>query len=475
MRAATPKPRRRGVLSTPRAPLRREPNTSPARLIALRILERVERTGAYANLALRASLERGALSPRDRAFATELAFGTLRWRGRLDFLLSHVLDHSIEKLEPPIASLLRLGAYQLFFTNSVPAAVAVSETVRLSKAAGVARASGLLNAVLRRLADSGADVPMPELALDPEGHLRHALSLPDWLAARWVQRFGATEAAALARAMNQIPPHTVRTNPCRGHRNTLLAELRERFPKARVCPLASDGITLGRGGSPAHDPAFLDGRFTIQDEASQAVVDLLAPRTGERILDACAAPGTKATAIAERVGAGGRVVGLDRHRGRLGLLVRDARRLGLRNLETLVDDASTPLRRDLAGQRFARILVDAPCSGIGTLRRHPDARWRIRPESLGRLARVQSALLTHVAPLLQPGGSLVYSTCSMAPEENEAVVSGFLERHKGFRVLSPERIPAPLRAVCGADGALRFFPHRHDTDGFYAVRLERVP
>ncbi len=438
------------------------------------MLERVERARAYADLALHAALERSRLADRDRAFATELVYGTLRWRGRIDFLLAHVLDRDLGKLQPQVLTVLRLGAYQLLFCDRVPSRAAVSESVRCARAAGLERATGLVNAVLRRLAASHTTTALPDLERDPLGHLTHALSLPAWLAERWIARYGAPEAAALACASNEVPRRTVRANRLRVSREALLAEVRERFPNAAACRFAPDGIVLGRKGDPARDPAFLDGRFTIQDEASQLVVELLAPRPGEQVLDACAAPGTKATAIAERIGASGSVVGLDRHPRRIGLLARDARRLGLDNVRTITADASRPLAERLPLASFDRVLADVPCSGLGTLRRNPDLRWRLRPEDPARLAVVQRTILVHVAPFLRPGGVLVYSTCSFTPEETDAVVQAFLDDTPGFRRTPRAELPPGLHPVCGADGALRCLPHRHDTDGFFAVRLERL-
>ncbi len=462
---------RGGTPPPARAPRRRGPAANPPRLVALRVLERVERTGSYADLALHAAFDRNGLQARERAFATELAYGTLRWRGRLDYLLGQVLDRSFDKLEPPVASLLRLGAYQLAFVDAVPAPVAVAESVRLAQAVGLDRASGLINAVLRRLSERLDQLELPSLAADPLAHLTHALSIPSWLAARWLEELGPDEAAALAIASNRAPPRTVRVNRSQLHRDALLDELRLRFPDAHPCVFASDGIVLGRKGDPARDPAFLTGYYTIQDEASQVVVELLDPQPGERVLDTCAAPGAKSTAIAERVGAGGAVLATDRHERRLGLLARDARRLGLGNIRTLVADATQALPDEAAGDGFDRVLVDAPCSGLGTLRRNPDARWRVQPDSLERLADLQRALLGRAADALRPGGTLVYSTCTLTREENEAVVEAFLAERGDFR--RSDEIPDALRVLGGAPGELRLYPHRHDSDGFYAARLER--
>ena len=459
-----------------RALPRRGAAPTRTRLLALRVLERVQRAGAYADLLLHANLGRSSLTAPDRAFATDLVYGTLRWRGRIDYLLRHVPDRDLDKLEPLVATALRLGAYQLLFSDRVPAMAAVDESVRCVRAAGIERATGLVNAVLRRLATQGEGIALPTLEDDPLAHLCYALSLPEWIAARWLELYGPQAAAELARASNEVPPLVVRTNRVRCSAEELLVELRPRFPDAHRCPRARDGLVLGRRGNPAEDPAFLAGRFTVQDEASQLVVALLDPRPGERVLDTCAAPGGKATAIAERVatgeGTGGSVVAVDRHSNRLGLIRRQLRRLGLSNIELRNRDATRPLE-DCAPGSFDRVLVDAPCSGLGTLRRNPDARWRIGASDPARLAEVQRSILANAALALRPGGVLVYSTCTLLPEENEAVVQSFLEASESFVLAPRDRAPEEVRSVIDADGFLRCLPHVHDTDGFFAARLER--
>jgi len=453
---------------------RRRGAPTRTRLVALRVLERVQRAGAFADIALQHALGRSGLSAADRAFATDLVYGTLRWRGRIDYLLDQTLDSDLEKLEPLVATALRLGAFQLLFQDRVPANAAVDESVRCVRAAGAERATGLVNAVLRRLARERERIPLPTLADDPLGHLTHALSVPAWIAERWLERYGPAEAAALAQASNERPPLTVRVNRRRATTADVLRELRERFPGAVPCRLARDGLVLGPRGNPGLDPAFVAGRFTVQDEASQLVVGLLDSQPGERILDTCAAPGGKATAIAERIGDAGRVVALDRHARRLGLVQRAARRLGLENIECTVRDATHSLRAVGGPALFDRVLVDAPCSGLGTLRRNPDARWRVRPGDPARLAEIQAALLHHAAAVVKPGGTLVYSTCTLLPEENELVVEAFLKKHPNYVAVAGDRLPEEVRSVVTAEGYLSCLPHRHDADGFFAARLERL-
>jgi len=494
---------RRGRPKSAQTANQRSAGPTAARLVAVRVLERVLRAGAFANLTLHHALLDGGLSAVDRALATELVYGSLRWRGRLDYLLSMVLDRPLAKIEPLVLSNLRLGAYQLVFTDRIPASAAVDQAVHCTRALGADRATGLVNAALRRLAREHKEIRFPSLVRQPKEHLIHYLSLPEWIAERWLELYGVEQAAKLAEVSNAPAPLTIRANRLRTSASDLLAEMLPRFPEAKLCRYAPDAITLGRSGDPGRDPAFLDGRFSVQDEASQLVVELLDPQPGEWILDACAAPGSKTAAIAERVSQGsaqGGVLALDRHAGRLGLVARGARRLGLDRILTLERDASRPLNDlptlptaaagdsgpsegQLEGTKpgearesrdFARILVDAPCSGLGSLRRHPDARWRVRAEDPLKLQALQRSILESTANLLRPGGLLVYSTCTLLPEENEDLVRSFVEERGDLRILGPETAPEHLKPLLDSDGFMRCLPHIHDMDGFFAARLERT-
>ena len=466
--------RRRGARGA--AGPRRHATPTQARALALRILERVERSGAYADLTLRTGLGRSGLAPRDRAFVTDLVYGTLRWRGRLDFALATVSERALDALEPAVRTLLRMGAYQILIQTSVPASAAVDQSVRCARSHGLERAAGFVNAVLRQLVRKADQIDYPALATDPVGHLTHALSIPAWIAAAWIDRLGVEEAAALAQASNDPPPIVARANPLQNDREALLAELVERLPDAHAAEWAPLGVELGHEGNPGLDPAFLEGRMTIQDQASQLIVELLAPLPGERVLDLCAAPGTKTTGIAERVGERGHVLAVDRNPRRLELVGQACRRLGLANVTTLERDATADLADlpERAGGPFDRILVDAPCSGLGTLRRNADARWRIAPEDPAALAETQRLLLARALPLLGPGGTLVYSTCTVWPEENEAVVAAVLaDEAAAGGVVSGGDVPDAVRPFMDDDGFFRSWPHRHGTDGFFAARLTR--
>jgi 16S rRNA (cytosine967-C5)-methyltransferase len=455
--------------------------TAP-RLIAMRVVERVQRAGAFADLALHHALVQSHMPAADRGLATELVYGTLRWRGRLDYLISQALDSDFAKLEPLVASALRIGAYQLFFSDRIPANAAVDEAVRCVRAMGLERATGLVNAVLRKLAREGKDITFPSLETDPIGHLVHACSLPKWLATRWLEQYGAEEAASLAMTLNEPAPVTVRVNRSQTTREALLPKLQERFPDARLGLHGPDAIVIGRKGDIGQDPLFITGRMSPQDEASQLVVELLDPQPGERILDTCAAPGTKSAAIAERLNGEGHVLALDRHGRRLSLIGRGTRRLGVGGVATLERDATKSLK-DLAEENgpFDRILIDAPCSGLGSLRRNPDARWRLRVEDLASLAEVQRKIIESAADVLRPGGTLVYSTCTVTPEENEEVVRGFMATRANWHIASREEAPECVRPFMDEDGYMRVLPHLQKNsqaegpgmDGFFAVRIVR--
>jgi 16S rRNA (cytosine967-C5)-methyltransferase len=440
--------------------------SASARQLAWSVLERVERDRAFADLALHAALRDAGLARRDRAFATELVYGTLRLRGRLDAALEQVLDRPLRKIEPPLRQLVRLGAYQLMALPGARAAAAVDESVKLVKQGELARASGLVNAVLRALARAVENdaLRFPSLAEDPLGHLCQWLSLPRWLAERWLAELGPQAAAALAETCLGPPPRSVRV-AARADRDALAREL-----GGQPTRFAPRGIT-GLARDPVSQPAFARGEISVQDEASQLVPLLLGAGSGDVVVDCCAAPGAKTAQLVEQVGERGEVIALELHAARLGLIRRALERTGARNVRVLQRDVRQGF--DLQGaMQYGYLLVDAPCTGLGTLRRNPDARWRLAPEDVGRAAEAQLAILSSVARYAGQGGVLVYSVCTFTPEETTQVIERFLADHPGFRIDDPRRLlPASAEKLIDADLALRTWPHLHGCDGFYAVRL----
>jgi 16S rRNA (cytosine967-C5)-methyltransferase len=439
-----------------------------ARGVAWHVLDRVERDRAFADLALHAALRTAQLERRDRAFATELAYGSLRLRGRLDAALAQSLDRPLRRVETDLRNLLRLGAYQLLCITGIPDAAVVDETVTLARTAGLERATGFANAVLRGLARKRDrnELSYPDFATDPVGHLETWGSLPRWLAERLVSELGAEQARAFALACADAPPRTVRVT-ARGDVERTAREL-----NGRRTTFAPNGVT-DLAIDPSRSAAFPRGEFVIQDEASQLVPLLLGAEPNDTVVDCCAAPGTKAVQLAEIVGPRGEVIALEFHRARLALVYQSAQRLGLENVRPLERDVAKGF--DLQGRAaYRRVLVDAPCSGLGTLRRNPDARWRLGPEEIPRAAEKAFAILASAGRYVEEGGVLVYSVCTFSPEETTGVISRFLESRPEFRVDDPRPfLPEAARALVTEGNALATWPQRDGCDGFFAVRLVR--
>jgi 16S rRNA (cytosine967-C5)-methyltransferase len=452
---------------------------SPARTIAFDALRRVEAEGAYASDVLHAELTSG-VKPEDAALATELTLGVLRWRRLLDFLLEGLLKKSVTKLDLPVALALRLGLYQLRFLQRIPARAAVNESVELVKRARKASAATLVNAVLRRAATEAKDPPEKFLPPNISGTERIAIlhSHPTWLVERWLAQFGEPRTIALLEANNRAPRLTCSVHDA-SHGVEILNELAKSGLRVEPGQLLKTAFAVS-GGSPIRTDAFRRGAISIQDEASQAVPLLLAVQPGQRVLDLCAAPGGKTPPLVRAAGENGFVIATDRHAHRLRAMRAQFERLHLCGVELVELDAQKPLPF-LA--KFDRILVDAPCSGTGTLARHPEIRWRLKPEQLAELHSLQVAILTSALAALAPGGRLVYSTCSLEPEENENVIAEAQQIRrrdvrsvpatKAAEALAPYLNPilAPTSLFDSA-GHFRTVPGQQPVDGFFAAILE---
>jgi 16S rRNA (cytosine967-C5)-methyltransferase len=440
---------------------------SPARRAAFEVLRRVEEEGAFAALLL-ANLPEG-LSAEDRALCYELTLGVLRRQLWLDRALGHFAGREAGKLDAPVRRALRLGLFQLRFLARVPAHAAVNESVNAAHAYGFRSAAPLINAVLRR-ATREPDFDPAAVAEDPLERIAVATSHPPWLIRRWAEAFGREEAESFARANNDSAPASFRVNTLKADADAVVGELREAGLAVSPSRVAPGGwrVEGGAGASVALRRLAAEGLVYMQDEASQLVAHVLGARTGERVLDACAAPGSKTSHVAALAGGGAAVVAGDLHEHRL-RVVRDAcERLGARGVSLVALDAAG--RLPFADGAFDRVLVDAPCTGTGTLRHNPEIRWRLSPESFRGLASVQGRILSEAARCLRRGGRLVYSTCSVEREENEEVAAAFLGSHNEFA--RAEATPAPP-ALLLPDGAARTWPHRDDVDGFFVAAMER--
>lgn len=412
------------------------------------------------------------LSGRDQALFTALVFGVLRWRGRLDWFIKHFSKTPLRRISPEVLNILRLGAFQILYLDRIPASAAVNTAVEMTKSAGAVWIARFVNGVLRNLAREPENVRFPDPVKDPVPAMSVEKSFPEWLVRRWRSRFGHEETAALCNAVNIIPPVTVRANTLRADRNLLTASLRDHAVRVEESACSPDGVDLWKLKRPLQtiDP-FHKGWFQVQDAAAQLVSLFMNPKPGESILDACAGLGGKSGHLAQLMNDAGTVTAVDRDSGKLDRLASEMKRLGIACV--------TPLRHDwLAGPLgkggFDRVLLDAPCSGLGVLRRNPDAKWSVRESDLRAHQERQGRFLNHAAACLRPGGLLVYSVCSTEPEETDSVVGRFLEEHPDFYADTARGglTGEACRALTPA-GCLLTLPHRHGVDGFFAARLRR--
>lgn len=445
------------------------------RSLALEALQAVRRRDAFADAVLDGLLARNpGVDTRARGLLSHLVYGVLRWQSRLDAHLARASSRPLTKIHPLLLDLLRLGAYQLLYLDRVPGRAAVSESVELARRAGQGHASGFVNAVLRKVVEA----PPLDLPVEPSARLALEFSCPPWLVERWLAEHGEAGAEKLCRAASEIPPLWLRLDLDRLSRADALAELRAAGLQAGAGRRAPEALWVEGAGDPrALRPVAL-GLAVVQDQASQLVAHLVSPRPGARILDACAAPGLKASHLAQLAGPQGEVLALDLHPHRVRGIEALATRLGTRNLTAKPADAREFTVPE-AG-RFDAVLVDAPCSGLGVLSRNPDAKWRRTPEDVATLPALQRTLLANLADAVRPGGTLVYATCTTLEAENEAVVEAFLTDRPDFRITPPpDGRGIDWSGLTTARGYFRTYPDHLGTprgdalDGFFGARLIR--
>jgi len=479
------------MASDPR-PLFTAQTTPSARMIALSLLMESVKSEEGVDILLDRALAQCSFDSRERALTVELAYGVLRRLATIDWRLEPVLDKPLPRLPLAVQMVLRLGTYQLLFLDRIPQSAAVNESVNLARAiAGTLGRdwSGFVNAVLRALL---RHPPQPWPCMDPDAAHAFAVrySVPSWLSRRWVERLGVGFAEMVCEGVSVAPPLTLRVNQLITTREAFLETLAQVGIAAKPTSVSPFGIVLEEGGSVPSLPGFREGAFYVEDEAAQLIPPLLDPQPGDIVLDACAAPGGKSTHLADLMHNKGTIYAVDRKGDRLDLLRSNCRRLGVQIVVPIVGDIRQPLEWvpmiETAGSPSVnkarvgepcidRILVDAPCSGLGVLRRHPEAKWRKGEQALPRHQALQCQILESVAPCLRLGGVLVYSTCSTEPEENEDVIERFCRVHAEFKrePVVPWLPPAAQKFVT-EQGALSTVGNRFSMDGFYAARLRKV-
>ena len=443
------------------------------RRLASDILAKVDTRKAYADILLDQALKNATLNERDRALLTELTYGALRWRGNIDAQLSRYLRQPLAKMDPLIRNLLRVSIYQLRFLDKIPDHAAVNEAVELARNHSGGKSAGFVNAVLRNFLRSKDRV----IGLAPKDEsvagLAVTYSHPEWLVKRWIDEFGAEAAKTLMHANNQRATLVLRVNCLKCTRVKLLDRFLEAGIKAEATQWSPQGISVLSGPAVDKLPGFAEGYFQIQGEASQLVTYIVSPLSGERILDACAAPGGKSTHLGEFMKDEGELVAIDISARGIAKIRENAARLGLKSLRVLSADASAELADKVRGP-YDRVLVDAPCSGLGTLRGHPEIKWHRDENDIRRLSRLQSKILSRVAGYLKPGGVLVYATCTLSREENEEIVESFLAHHKEFELEDAARYLPGQATHMVREKYFVALPHRDHTDGFFAARMRRV-
>ncbi len=450
--------------------------SDPARKTALVILNTLDTKRTTLDRVVDDALRKNSfLSRKDRALVQALVYGVLRWQGRLDWIIAFFSKTRLEKIDSKVLNILRLGLFQMLYLSKTPVSAAVNTSVEMTKSVAAPWVVQYVNGLLRNASRNYQQVPFPNLDADPISALAADRSFPKWLIRRWVDRFGVNETGLLCDSINTIPPITIRTNTLKTNREKLVTSLLDEAEKIEITNVSPDGVQVFKPKTSLPEiKAFKNGLFQVQDEAAQLVTLLLNPEPGETVMDACAGLGGKTGHIAQQMKNHGKLLAVDSNAKRLSLLEKEMRRLGISMVTTRVVDLKHPLDPDVFGM-FDKILLDAPCSGLGVLRRNPDIKWLTTRQKLSHYHKMQCLFLDNLAPLVRENGILVYAVCSLEPEENEEVVNCFLNKHSDFVIECDTMAPAlKTSSIVDTDGFFRTFSHRNDMDGFFSACLKRI-
>jgi 16S rRNA (cytosine967-C5)-methyltransferase len=446
-----------------------------ARKTALLILNTLHTTRKPLDDILDEIFDEGHQSKLDKAFIYRLVYGVLRWQNRIDWIIKHFSHVKIHKIDPTVLNIIRMGLFQIIFLDRVPVSAAVNTSVELSKTLGGAWVVKFVNALLRKASTEYDTVPFPKYEKNPVLSLVTEYSFPEWLIKRWLKRFGPVETKRLCTFLNTIPPITVRTNRLKTDRESLVRLLDQETAGASQTAVSPDGVSFFSPKLPIPQlTSYQKGWFQVQDEAAQLVTLMLNPHPGETVLDACAGLGGKTGHMAQQMKNKGRIIAMDRHRQKLSRLRSEMMHLGVSIVTTNTHDMNLPFDSNRS-RMFDRVILDAPCSGLGVLRRNPDAKWVLAKRNLTAYQEQQLSFLDTLTPLVKTDGILVYTVCSIEPEENEGVVTAFLEAHPSFAIDKDVRDLLPqLSFFIDKEGFFRTYPHTANMDGFFAVRLRRI-
>lgn len=437
-----------------------------ARGAAIRILSRIDQSDSYLDKVLEKELELSELSSLDKSLLTEIVHGVVRWQAKLDWVLTGFYHGEFAKCITPVKNAMRIALYQIMFLDKIPPFAAVNESVEIIKRIKGVRSANVVNAVLRNILHHIKEIRYPKREEDVARYFAIVYSHPQWMVKRWIEQFGEEQTEVLLQANNRRPPLTLRVNTLQTSTDDFTAMLRERKVAFSVSPYEERSIVMQYMYNIRSAEAYGKGMFSVQDVSATLAARLAAPAPGALIYDLCAAPGGKATFLAELSGDTGKIVALDKYEAKLRYIRDNAQRLKLNSIEAVAADARTFAPSELADV----VLVDAPCSGTGTLSKKPDIKWKREIEDIRIMVEFQKQLLAHAATLVRPGGTLVYSTCSIEPEENTAVAEWFASNHPEF---TRDNAEAYLPAEVCKDGYLQMFPHVHRTDGSFAARFVR--
>jgi ribosomal RNA small subunit methyltransferase RsmB len=443
-----------------------------AREAALKVLVDTEEKGAYSNIALNKLLNGVDFNPMDKSLVTELVYGTLKNKILIDYYISSFSKIKLKKISFWILNILRIGIYQLLFSDKIPVSAACNESVKLAKKYGHSASSGFVNAILRNVARTGQNIKLPDRELDISMYLSVKYSHQKWMVDLILKEHGEEFTEELLLADNEVPKLSLRTNTLKTDRKSLIEILTLEGAKAVESSFTPEGIVVEGLASPANSKVFEKGYFQVQDESSMLVARVISPKKADLVVDVCSAPGGKTTHIAQLMNNEGRILAFDIHPHKLELVRENAKRLGINIIETFEQDAE--IKVDSLVGKADCVLVDAPCSGLGIIRRKPDIKWTRKPEDIGSLNKIQADILKTSSSYVKPGGTLVYSTCTILREENQGTVNDFLSRNKDFYIESVEAfLEEPLKKYVSPEGYLQLYPNVQGADGFFICRLKR--